>query len=188
MKWQSRIWKQNPIKRNIDEHIGWDEDGIKIPQLEKSREALTSRVDQIEDRLLGLEDPVEESDHTNKDYETHTWWGEAGLGYAGTMECHAKTRSSDYRYGWSRRVLSQWNKQIFNRFIKDFLKLTEDIPIQMQGVHRTSHQLRETRKTPQGISQLKHYVDNRVLKMAREKNVSHIKKNNLVFWDRVYSI
>lgn len=50
-------------------------------------------------RLLGLEDPVEESDHTNKDYETHTWWGEAGLGYAGTMECHAKTRSSDYRYG-----------------------------------------------------------------------------------------
>lgn len=51
------------MKRNIDEHMNGD--GLKITQLEKSRKALTSRMGQIEHRILGLEDQVEEADHTS---------------------------------------------------------------------------------------------------------------------------
>lgn len=63
-----RIWNLNSLKRNAGKDSCWNEDGLEKQNtpVGNSRAWPTSRVDQVEVRLSGLEYKVEEADHIRK--------------------------------------------------------------------------------------------------------------------------
>lgn len=117
--------------------------GVKreLNQLEKSRDALTSRMNQIEDRTLGPEDQVEEPDHTSREYETY-------MAEWGMQEIWNTVRKLSLQIiGMDEVEEFQVNgiNQTFSRITKHFLR--EDKAEQMQGVPRTST-TRDQKKSP----------------------------------------
>lgn len=93
--------------RNIEEKSSWNDDVIEKPNIsvEKSKENLTSRIIQAENRVSGPQDKEDDLYQVNPEYEknkekehTEMW---------DTMK---KIKCLNYRRSWGKRVTSQWTR------------------------------------------------------------------------------
>lgn len=144
---------------------------ILIIQLENSRKSLP--MNQLKDRILGLEDKV-------KLTTQRIWEIIKGIGkdHLGTLRHHENTLSSTYRPRWGRRILGKWHRpdlKLDHR--RKYLSQTKGIPI--QEAHRTSNRWSWKRYSSLYIIDKTLNIQNKdsIKNHNRKKNKSNIKKN-----------
>jgi hypothetical protein len=131
--------------------------------------SITNRIQEMEERISGARDAIENTDTTVKENEkckkllTQNIPGNPGN----------KTKPKDNRYRREQRFPTQRTVNIFNKIIENFPNLKKDVPMNIQEAYRTPNKLEQNRnpshhiiiKTQNELNKQK----KRLLKSVREK-------------------